>query len=381
MKPRVVVVTRNIPPLVGGMERLIWHLIDELRPSYRVHVVGPSGCGSKLPGDVHVTEIPIKPLFLFLLRAELAVVKMALRIRPTIVLAGSGLTAPITLSAARLTGAASMVYLHGLDIKADHFVYRSLWKPVFRYFDSVLVNSRFTRQLAIDAKIPSERITVLHPGVELPETRNFGKKRTDFRAHHNLLNRPLMLSVGRITSRKGLLPFVNDIMPQILAEVPSAELVIVGDDPADALLTTVNERLRVKQALEKENLASKVHWLGKCSQEKLDQAYFSSDVLVFPVQQRSNDIEGFGMVAMEAAAHGLPVVAFSVGGVTDAVADNSCGNLIPDGDSAAFARAVIKILKKQLTRKQIESCRKFAELFRWELFGNKLRDICRDVER
>jgi hypothetical protein len=61
--PNALVITRNLPPLVGGMERLVWHIVDELSREYRVHVIGPAGCGAYLPRGVTVNEVPLKPLF------------------------------------------------------------------------------------------------------------------------------------------------------------------------------------------------------------------------------------------------------------------------------------------------------------------------------
>ena len=257
---------------------------------------------------------------------------------------------------------------------------RFFWVPFLGWVDCVLVNSRFTRQLALDAKISSNRIVILHPGVDLPNMDDIQKRRDTFRLRYRFGERPLMLSVGRITSRKGLLSFVNEIMPHIISDVPEAMLAIIGDDPTNALLSVVDERARVTFALEENGLSSKVSWLGCCLQKELDDAYFAADVLVFPVQQRENDIEGFGMVAIEAAAHGLPTVAFAVGGVPDAVADGCCGKLISANNNIDFSRAVIELLRERGLSDQVSGCRNFAASFQWEAFGTRLRDICRDIE-
>jgi phosphatidyl-myo-inositol dimannoside synthase len=223
-KPNVLVVTRNLPPLVGGMERLIWHAIDELRSDYQVQVVGPSGCKHKLPPDVNVIEVQLRPMLFFLLGATLAAIWSAMRHRPNIVFAGSGLTAPIVWIIARLSSARCIVYLHGLDVRVQHPVYRSLWLPFFRYFDHVLVNSRYTKQLALEAKVPSECITILHPGVAMPDMADAHKKNLAFRSRYNFGQSPIMLCVGRITPRKGLLCFVENILPKIVSEAPEINI-------------------------------------------------------------------------------------------------------------------------------------------------------------
>jgi phosphatidyl-myo-inositol dimannoside synthase len=89
----------------------------------------------------------------------------------------------------------------------------------------------------------------------------------------------------------------------------------------------------------------------------------------FQFNKAIHDIEGFGMVAVEAAAHGLPTVAFSVGGVPDAVSDGCCGKLIRPNDNISFAQAVIELIKEGASPKPTDECRKFAELFQWNEFG------------
>lgn len=375
--PRALVVTRNLPPLVGGMERLIWHIVDELRADYRVHVVGPLGCMPYLPPDVTASEVPLKPLVWFLLRTLFAALWLALRRRPRIVLAGSGLTAPLAWLAARLTGARCIVYLHGLDIEVARRVYRLLWRPFFRRCDRVLVNSRFTRQLAIEAGIQPARIAILHPGVELPDMTDAPEQRAAFRERHGLGDAPLMLYVGRITARKGLAVFVREMLPQIIAKQPNAKLIVIGDEPLHALHHKDGERQRVTAVLKIHDLGDKVIFLSGIDDANLHAAYLAADVLVFPVQERPNDHEGFGMVAAEAAAHGLPTVAFAAGGVPDAVADGLSGRLIKINDNEGFAHAVIEQLTDPATPQQRAARVRFAERFTWSTFGQSLHAMLR----
>jgi phosphatidylinositol alpha-1,6-mannosyltransferase len=357
------------------MERLIGRVVESLRETFAVAVVGPRGCRELLPGDVAVAEVPSGPLSAFLMHAAARSLGLVHSLRPKIILAGSGLTAPIALFAARLCGARSAVYLHGLDVEAQHWAYRTFWRNSFRRFDLVIVNSRFTKGLALSAKVPEDRIRILNPGVALPDMQDRDERRRRFRERHGLGNAPLMLYVGRITPRKGLSVFARDILPEVLAAIPDARLVVLGDEPRGALLSSSRGELdATRQILNECQLASSVMFLGELGQDDpaLSDAYFAADVHVFPVQDRPGDNEGFGMVAIEAAAHDLPSVAFSVGGVADAVADSRSGTLIPSGDTRAFATAIIF----NLTRgpKPLDP-RNFAEEFAWPIFAGKLNDL------
>ena len=378
--PSAIVITRNLPPLIGGMERLVWHIVDELRRDYHVHVIGPAGCGLFLHSSVTVTEVPVRPMFGYLLRTKLAGIRHALRLRPRIVFAGSGLTAPLAWLAARLSGARCVAYLHGLDVEAKHRLYRALWHPFFRHCDKILVNSRFTKELASTAGIAIERIAILHPGVELPDLNQAVCQRADFRARHSLNGDPIMLYVGRITPRKGLAAFVREILPRIADSKPDAKLVVIGDEPTEAIHVQAGEHRRVTDALETTGLGDRVIFLKNVPDDVLRSAYFAADVLVFPVQERPNDHEGFGMVAIEAAAHGLPTVAFAVGGVTDAVIDGQTGMLIAPGDNDQFSRAVLGYLGADYSAKDDRSAniRASAAPFAWPAFGKRLKELCSD---
>lgn len=372
--PAALVVTRNLPPMFGGMERLVWHIVDELRPDYHLHVIGPRGCSRHLPADVTVTEIPLSPLPLYLLRTLLASIRQAMRVKPVLVFAGSGLTAPFAWLAAKLTHARYACYLHGLDIEARHPIYRAIWLPFIRQIDQAFVNSHFTRALAIRAGVPAERITVLYPGVELPMTSEAQELAAEFRERYTLGNAPIMLYVGRITARKGLSFLAEYILPKVLHAVPEAQLVVIGDQAKNAVLKGDFELKKTHQILQALELETHAHFLGPRTHDDLDisAAYFAADVQVFPVQHRTGDNEGFGMVAIEAAAHGLPTVAFAVGGISDAIQDGVSGALVAPGDSETFAYEVIKRLDGSI-HKPHKDCKIFAAAFAWNKFGQVLR--------
>ena len=110
-----------------------------------------------------------------------------------------------------------------------------------------------------------------------------------------------------------------------------------------------------------------------CDDASLSAAYRAANVHVFPVREISGDVEGFGMVAVEAAAHGLPTVAYAVGGVPDAVSDGVSGALVEPGDSAAFADAASRWLHADNDARA--ACRVFAERFAWPRFDAEIRRV------
>ncbi len=370
-RKRVLLITRNLPPLVGGMERLNWHMAEELAQRVDVRVIGPQGSAPLAPRGVFVHEVSLRSLARFLVGAQLAALREASKWRPDVVLAGSGLTALPALVAARASGARAAAYVHGLDLAVQHPVYRHLWLPALRRLDRVVANSEASRTLALAAQIEKERLEVVHPGVLLPSLPFTPSEEPEFRKEYKLSGRSVLLSVGRLSERKGILEFVRNALPLIVEQKPDAVLAIVGDTPSEALHAKAQSLQAILRAAEQAGLANNVRFIGQITDyEKLGAAYRGADVHVFPVRDIPGDPEGFGMVAVEAAAHGLPTVAFATGGVLDAVADNVSGRLISPGDYQGMAAAVLDVLTRP--KATWAGCRAHAERFAWPAFGQQL---------
>ncbi len=378
--PRILLVTRNLPPLVGGMERLNLHLAAALARRAEAHVVGPSGAEAYLPPEVLLHPVPLKPLPRFLTAAFARTLRLARRLRPEWIVAGSALTAPIALAAARASGARAAAYVHGLDITVPHALYQRLWLPTLRRLDAVIANSRATAALAAQAGISPQRIHIVHPGVQLPAdapgTRLTPAARA-FRAAHGLGDAPLLLSVGRLTARKGLREFVTEVLPRIVAKRPDVRLLVIGDTPANALFGQAQTPAGIQTAAAAAGVARHVLFLGKVSEEELAAAYQAAQVHVFPVRELPGDPEGFGMVAIEAAAHGLPTVAYATGGVVDAVANGVSGRLVAPGDAQTFADAILQLLAAPMDEAGI---RAFAKGFAWEVFEEKVGRVLQTTQ-
>lgn len=370
-RPRILLITRNLPPLVGGMERLNWHIADELSGCADVHVIGPQGATAFKPPRVAITESPLRPLWNFLLASACKGMVVARRLRPHAVLAGSGLTAPAALLAARATNARAVVYVHGLDVATQHAVYRALWHPVIRRMDTVIANSQPTADLVRALGVPLERIHLVHPGVQLPVAPKTADALQEFRQRYGLQGARLLLSVGRLTTRKGLREFVERALPAIVRQAPDTLLVVIGDTPADSLHPDVQTPQSIQAAADAAGIGQCLRFLGSVDDAELLCAYESASVHVFPVRSLPGDPEGFGMVAIEAAAHGLPTIAFATGGTVDAVADGQSGRLIPQEDYQSFAREVLQVLSDG-PETWASRATMFARGFAWSEFGQRM---------
>jgi phosphatidylinositol alpha-1,6-mannosyltransferase len=257
-----------------------------------------------------------------------------------------------------------------LDIVAPHKIYRRIWLPAIGRLDRVIANSESSRQLAEQAGVKASSLQVVHPGVDLPDD-SIIHAPASLRSDLGLGEGPLLLSVGRLSSRKGLREFVSLALPAIVAAQPDARLLIVGDVPGDALHATGQSPDSIRDAAALAGVGDRVMFLGVITdRQRLSQVYRAADVHVFPLRQISSDPEGFGMVAIEAAAHGLPTVAFATGGVVDAVDESRSGRLVAPGDYSSFALAVLQVLQQRETL--ASSATEFATAFAWPLFGERV---------
>lgn len=372
----ILVISRNLPPVVGGMERLLGEAVRALAATERVTVVGPAAAAPLLPTGVPLAgEFPVEPKAGSLLRGLHASVMAAGRLRPRLVLGGSGVCAPMVLAAARRARCRSMVFVHGLDLVYPGRLYRRVFLPALRRIDTVIANSRHTTALAIAAGILAQRTRLLHPGVELPVPPD-PTALADFRARHGLQGRRWLLSVGRLTPRKGLAPFLRAVMPALADAYPDLMLLVVGERPAAALDSRhrLVEPASLEQIAAAAGVGSRLRMAGRLDDGELALAYAGAAALVFPVLELDGDVEGFGMVALEAAAHGIPTFGFAAGGVTDAVADGRTGRLLPPGDYGALSDALHAHLRSPAL--SADDCRRFAITLAWPRFHAELRTLC-----
>lgn len=373
-KEKVLIVTRNFPPLTGGMERLNHQVFLALGESFDVALCGPSDSAKYAKGTL-CKEFNAAPAWRYVLESAVVTLKTAIKFKPDVIYAGSGLAAHAGALASIIMRVPLVTYLHGLDIIASNLIYQALFLPAIRRSNHIIVNSRNTAKLAEAAGIPANHISIIHPGTSLPDFFTRDTRRAILRESLRLNNRPVILAAGRLTARKGLVEFIRNCMPQIIKALPETRLLIVGEPPSQALSTRADNILAEIQIVIKElRLEKNIQLLGKVDDDMLSSIYFASDVFVFPVLDLPGDVEGFGMVAVEAAAHGLPTVGFAVGGVPDAVSKGISGWLSRPGDYHGLRSNILNLLQnREVIDPQM--CRQHAESFSWGEFGAQIREI------
>jgi len=285
-----------------------------------------------------------------------------------VVIGGSGLMAPLLFLLKTLFRCRTLILVHGLDIIVDHWLYQRLFIPALRRADQVVANSRNTKRLAVEKRVPEERITIIHPGTHIPELPDADRRR-EFLQRYRIPYKRYMLFAGRITRRKGLSPFIRNSLPAILQDCPDTGLVVVGDNAGESL-NRQGESAEVLAAIEEAGLGDRVMFVGQVSDRDLETAYACAAVHVFPLIEVPGDVEGFGMVAIEAAAVGTLTIAFDVGGVADAL-ELVGGTLIPSGDYTGLTNSIVQCLAGEQTARP--ASREMGDLIGWDRYASQFK--------
>ena len=265
--------------------------------------------------------------------------------------------------AGRLRGLPVVLNFHGAELL---LMRRKKWiRPILHWLlgqsEAVLCNSSFTRGRIEDVrKVPVE----LSPyGTTLPDapvpTKLPRRAEDMFR----------ILFVGRHIERKGIEHLI-DAMAFLVGDRFRLDIVGHGDRT---------------EALKARALAThdpRIRFAGKLSTEDLARAYADSDVFVLPaVVDSKGDTEGLGVVLIEAAETGLPLVGSDVGGIPDVVVENETGLLVPPGNPTALAHA-LRLLANDpaLARRLVEGARaRTRRMFSWDVVIPHLEGVYRRV--
>lgn len=257
-----------------------------------------------------------------------------------VVLHSSMVTASLTpplKRAIRAAGALVAAIPVGRDVTLPTPPYQ-WWVPrVLGSLDLVFPISQATGRECLARGLDPERMEVVPCGVD---TQLFGAPRDRGAARRALLREIgetpetvpddtlLLVSVGRHQERKGFQWFTAEVMPRF----PSGVLYLVtGEGPMTG---------RIREAVDRHGLASSVRLLGKVPEETLGRLYRGADLFVMPNVPVPGDIEGFGVVMLEAGMCGMPVVAADLEGISDVIREGENGHLVPPRDADAFARVI-----------------------------------------
>jgi phosphatidylinositol alpha-1,6-mannosyltransferase len=245
---------------------------------------------------------------------------------------------------------------------------RQLLRRIGEGTDTLTYLGEYTRSRIAGALTPeaAARMVQLPPGVD-EKTFHPGSGGDEVRARLGLTDRPVVVCVSRLVPRKGQDTLIR-AMPRILAAEPDAVLLIVGGGPYE------NDLRRLAR---ERGVADSVRFTGSVPWSELPAHYGAGDVFAMPCRTRRGglDVEGLGIVYLEAAATGRPVVAGDSGGAPDAVLDGETGWVVRGGSAEQCADRIVTLLADaDLRRRMGERGRAWVEeKWRWDLLAENLR--------
>jgi phosphatidylinositol alpha-1,6-mannosyltransferase len=243
----------------------------------------------------------------------------------------------------RLFKRKAIVQAHGLDLVYRSFFYQLLCVRWVKYCDRVIANSTYTASLAKQKGASPASVSVIFPGVQ-PERFQSGDAADVSKRKFGLNGKRIILFVGRLARRKGVKEFIEHSLGRIVKEIPDVCFVVVGDNPAESLTHRDDAIAKIQAASSATGLLNHVRLLGGLPDDDVVGLYQACNVVVLPALQADNDVEGFGIVLLEAAAAAKPTVATRVGGIPDAVEDGKTGLLTEPGDYECLSDAIISLL-------------------------------------
>jgi phosphatidyl-myo-inositol dimannoside synthase len=344
---KTLLVTNDFPPKVGGIQSYLFGLVSNLDPS-GVRALAPAypeaeEFDARQPYEVFREPTPrLYPTPRLLRRicdlsAGVDVVQFGYALQSWI----------LALAMQQRTGLPYVVFAHGAEVLFPFRIPGAsrllMWGSLERAAEILTVSAHTAAEVR---RYTKDRVscTVLRPVADLERFRPLDKGRDKVRNRHGLGERPTILCVSRLTTRKGQDRLI-DVLP-VLHRQLGARLLLVGEG---RLAKSLRHRAR-RRKVEKE-----VVFAGRVPDELLSSYYAAADVFAMPARTRWFGIEeeGFGVVFVEAAAAGLPMIVGNSGGASEAVEDGVTGYLVNGGSTEEIRGALSRLLGDEGLRKKM----------------------------
>jgi phosphatidyl-myo-inositol dimannoside synthase len=349
---KTLVITNDFPPRPGGIQTFIYGLVQGFDPDDVVVLT------SKHTGWQEFDKQEKYPIFRHntqMLLPTKAVGDQAITIIKEFncdrVLFGA--SAPLGLLANRLKNHGikkTVAITHGHEVGwAFTPGLKQTFQKIVKEVDKLTYLTKFTFEQISEAISSDqlEKFEQLTPGIDInmfdPENKNNGQSQK-IRERFRLGNKPVVVCVSRLMARKGQDTLI-EVWPEVLKKVPDAHLLIVGGGS-------------LKQSLHKKTFDNNVHTsvtiTGAVDWKELPGFYAAGDVFAMPVRTRNLgfDVEGLGIVYLEASATGIPVIAGNSGGAPEAVIDGVTGFVLNPNNQMILAEKIIELLlNKELSNR------------------------------
>ncbi|MUL65329.1 alpha-(1-2)-phosphatidylinositol mannosyltransferase [Mycobacterium sp. CBMA 234] len=372
---RVLLLTNDFPPRRGGIQSYLESLVGELlvRGSHELTVYAPKWKGASEYDASAGYEVVRHPTTLMLPEPSVATRMRKLITEHQIDTVWFGAAAPLALLAplARDAGATRVVAsTHGHEVGWSMLpVARNALRHIGNNTDIVTFVSHYTRKRFAAAFGPEAALEYLSPGVDVDRFVPDEVARAELRARYGLGQRPVIVCLSRLVPRKGQDMLIR-ALPMIRDRIDGAALVIVGNGPY---------RDELQKLVQRFGVADHVVFTGGVPGDELPAHHAMADVFAMPCRTRGSglDVEGLGIVFLEASACGVPVVAGNSGGAPETVVEGKTGHVVDGGDVVDIAEAIGDILSDPDRAAAMGAAgRQFVvDNWQWNMKGRRLAEL------
>jgi len=374
---KILLVTNDFGPRTGGIETFIIGLLERIK-GFDIYVF-TSNQGDTRSYDRNwqtnfgITVIRDKSKILLpSFRVNSAVEKLVKTQNIEVVIFGAAAPLGLMARGLRKAGAKKILALtHGHEVWwAKVFPFNVAMKKIGSDVDHLTYLGEFTRR-AISKALKIENANAMlkiAPGID---TEHFIPRPDAFELRNSLGldDKKIIISVGRLVHRKGQDKLIQ-AMPTVIKKIPNAHLLLVGEGPYES---------RLKKMVEKLSLEQHVTFVGRILYDKLPTYLSAANLFAMPSRSRffGLEVEGLGIVYLEASSCGIPVLAGNSGGAPDAVIEGVTGICVDGTDVSAIAAGVLEILAdaQRASRMGAEGRNWIVDKWRWDLWSKEFNAL------
>jgi len=368
--PSILLVTNDFGPRAGGIETFVIGLLERVpQGEVIVYTSTQPDCDEydqRWKHEFGVEVIRDRSKILLPTPRVISKLRKVLRTRE-ITTIWFGAAAPLALSARWLkrAGATHIVALtHGHEVWWSRvWPFSWLMSEIAKNVDIATYLGEFTRNSMAPRFKDSRKLIKIAPGID---TEHFVRHQShELRKSYGIDTKPTIVSVGRLVHRKGQDRLV-EAMPRILAQVPNAQLIFIGEGPHRKVLEKLVSQL---------SLYDHVTFIGRIHYQDLPRYISMGDIFAMPSRSRlfGLEVEGLGIVYLEASACGLPVIGGASGGAPDAVRHGITGFVVDGNNIEEIAERSIELLRDSELRATMGAAgRKWVvDEWRWQIWSDE----------
>lgn len=355
---RILVVTHNFPPALGGVSNLVLNFCRAFSPE-EIHVLAPWGVKTSSHGKSNAANRDEARAFdqaeafevtrstysqqstpataWSVLRFTMLTLWLVWRQRPKVVYFGMLYPLGIIGLILHLTGVPYVIQTHGNELlRPIGPLARTMRRRALRSAYRVIATSQWGHRRLEDMGVPSDRIAIIPPKIDASDFETTVDVEA-FKAQEGLTGKRLILTVARLSPRKGQ-DLVLRALPDVVAQHHDAVYVIVGEGA---------QREHLEQEAQASGMSGHVKFTGKLAWCDVISYFHACDIFIMPslyAEEPIGDVEGFGIVYLEANACGKPAIGSDSGGVPDAISDGETGLLVETGNVSSIQNALMRLL-------------------------------------